>query len=196
MVERLREEQGVSVFPSQAEAERFRLLAITPFERPDPALARVWLRYGAAVAVDLGRDPALSKGLFDELSRERRAGLGLRLADGVTPPALALPETVQFVVVAGSPARLPQAWRRVPVLAQVRSCAEAEQALADGAAGLIAKGQESGGLVGEESSFVLLQRLVELAQARGVRLWSQGGIALNTAAAAVAGGAFGVVIDA
>ncbi|HKE72424.1 MAG TPA: beta-ketoacyl synthase N-terminal-like domain-containing protein, partial [Acidimicrobiales bacterium] len=62
-----------------------------------------------------------------------------------------------------------------------------------GAEGLVAKGSESGGRIGEETAFVLLQRLVA-----GVDLpiWAQGGIGLNTAAAAVAGGAVGVVLDA
>src|SRR5258708_3814335 len=47
-----------------------------------------------------------------------------------------------------------------PVLVQVVSVAEARAAKAAGAAGLIAKGSESGGRVGEETALVLLQRLL------------------------------------
>ncbi|GAA2414381.1 hypothetical protein GCM10010191_25420 [Actinomadura vinacea] len=61
--------------------------------------------------------------------------------------------------------------------------------------GLIARGREGGGRVGELSTFVLLQRL--LGDSRlGVPVWASGGIGPHTAAAAVAGGAAGVVLDA
>ncbi|WP_051361928.1 type I polyketide synthase [Solimonas soli] len=183
------------------DAGRLRLLAITPFERPDLSLARAWLRHGGAAAVDIGRDAAAWPALFDALVREASAtgasnGLGLRVADGIVPPDVALPRSVQFLVVDGTPARLPAQWRERPVLAQVCSVEEAQAALAQGVAGLIAKGQESGGRIGDESTFVLLQRVLDVADAHEMPVWAQGGIALNTAAAAVAGGAFGVVVDA
>ncbi|MFC5750023.1 SDR family NAD(P)-dependent oxidoreductase [Actinomadura rugatobispora] len=60
--------------------------------------------------------------------------------------------------------------------------------------GLVARGCEGGGRVGELSTFVLLQRL--LGDARiGLPVWAAGGIGPHTAAAAVAGGAAGVVLD-
>jgi acyl transferase domain-containing protein/NAD(P)H-dependent flavin oxidoreductase YrpB (nitropropane dioxygenase family)/acyl carrier protein len=173
---------------------RFGILALTPLERADLALARTLSRQQVATAIDLGRDPQQWGGVLAALASERSAGLGLRVPDGVTVAALELPASVGFVV-ADATAVLPASWRHVPFIVQACSVAEAQQALAAGAAGLIAKGQESGGRVGEESSFVLLQRLAPLAQAAGVPVWCQGGIALHTAAGAVAGGAFGVVID-
>lgn len=192
------ENTGSPRFAGVAEPEWFRLLAITPFERADLALARALWRQQAAVAIDLGRDALAWPALLETLSRERAAGLGLRIPDGVDVAGVALPPSVRYLVAGGDLAALPDAWRAVPVLAQVCSLAEGERALAAGAAGLIAKGQESGGRVGEESSFVLLQRLVALAAGQGadaVPVWCQGGIALNTAAGAFAGGAYGVVID-
>ncbi|MDO9453308.1 MAG: SDR family NAD(P)-dependent oxidoreductase [Stagnimonas sp.] len=184
----------------RADAERFRLLAVTPLERPDLALARRLCRHGAAVAIDLGRDPAAWPVLWAQLATEQSRGLGLRLADGVAAPELALPACIGFVVLDGDVAALPASWRTVPVLAQVCSLHEARRALAAGASGLIAKGQESGGRIADESSFVLLQRIVALAaetagDAEPVPVWCQGGIALNTAAGAHVGGAFGVVLD-
>ncbi|HEV7554385.1 MAG TPA: nitronate monooxygenase, partial [Kofleriaceae bacterium] len=80
---------------------------------------------------------------------------------------------------------------RRTVIAQVTSLADARTAIAAGAAGLIAKGSEAGGFVGDETTFMLVQRLVEL----GVPVWAQGGIGIHTAAACVAGGATGVVLD-
>src|ERR1700733_558251 len=58
--------------------------------------------------------------------------------------------------------------------------------------GLIAKGHESGGLVGSETTFVLLQRLMKQTS---LAVWAQGGIGLHSAAACIAAGAAGVVLD-
>ena len=172
------------------------LLAITPFERPDIALARSLRRHGCAAAVDIGRRPEAWPALFDALSRERAPGLGLRLPDGVDVAGLTPPAGVRFVIADATLLPLPATWRDLPLLAQVCSEAEAQAALAAGAAGLIAKGQESGGRTGDESGFVLLQRIAPVAEAAGVPVWCQGGMGLNTSAGAFAGGAYGIVLDA
>ena len=65
-------------------------------------------------------------------------------------------------------------------------------AIAAGAHGLIAKGCEAGGRIGDETTFVLVQRL---ATELGVPVWAAGGIGEHTAAACIAGGATGVVLD-
>ncbi|MGH3830832.1 MAG: SDR family oxidoreductase [Pseudonocardiaceae bacterium] len=73
--------------------------------------------------------------------------------------------------------------------------AQAHAAVRAGAHGLIAKGTEAGGRVGATTTFVLLQQL--LAESGiSVPVWAAGGIGPHTAAAAVAGGAAGVVLDA
>jgi acyl transferase domain-containing protein/NAD(P)H-dependent flavin oxidoreductase YrpB (nitropropane dioxygenase family)/NAD(P)-dependent dehydrogenase (short-subunit alcohol dehydrogenase family) len=78
---------------------------------------------------------------------------------------------------------------------------DAGQALVGLSAGvdaLIAKGNEAGGWVGEESSFVLLQRLLGLVRATAsspVPVWAQGGIGLHSVAACMVAGAAGVVLD-
>jgi acyl transferase domain-containing protein/NAD(P)H-dependent flavin oxidoreductase YrpB (nitropropane dioxygenase family) len=78
------------------------------------------------------------------------------------------------------------------VLVEVRSLEEAEAAVGSGASGLIARGVETGGLVGDETTFVLLQQLVGSVD---LPVWAAGGIGIHTAAAAIAGGAVGVVLD-
>ncbi|MEW2360136.1 SDR family NAD(P)-dependent oxidoreductase [Spirillospora sp. NPDC029432] len=60
--------------------------------------------------------------------------------------------------------------------------------------GIIARGREGAGRVGDLTTFVLLQRLLGDARV-GVPVWAAGGIGPHTAAAAVAGGAAGVVLD-
>ncbi|MFI1369184.1 SDR family oxidoreductase [Streptomyces griseochromogenes] len=80
------------------------------------------------------------------------------------------------------------------VLVEVTSREEAIAAARAGAHGLVARGQESGGRVGELSTFVLLQQLLADGEL-DLPIWACGGIGPHTAAAAVVGGAAGVVLD-
>ncbi len=176
--------------------DMFRFLAVTPVERPDLRLATVLHRQQVATAIDIGRNHAAWPALFESLGREP-AGLGLRLPETIAGLAAEPPACARFLIVAGAIRDLPPAWRALPVIAQVCSLAEAETALAEGAGGLMAKGQESGGRAGGESSFMLLQRIVAMTETLPVTVpvWCQGGMGIFTAAAAIAGGAFGVVLD-
>ena len=107
-----------------------------------------------------------------------------------------LPDQVDTVVLTGPhdggtlPAAL-NAWGSRRVLVEVVSPAEAAAALVAGADGLVAKGCEAGGRVGDVESFVLAQQIARL----DAPFWVQGGIGLRTAAGAVAGGACGVLLD-
>ena len=69
---------------------------------------------------------------------------------------------------------------------------EARGALFYGADGLVAKGHEAGGHVGEETTFVLVQRFV---QETSRPVWAYGGIGPHSAAACCAAGCAGVVLD-
>src|SRR5947209_8005296 len=117
------------------------------------------------------------------------------------PPASALPafpselpDAVDTVVLApDAPWQLRDAGPGRRVLLEVTS-PDGVPAPGSGADGLVARGSESGGLVGELSTFVLLQRLVA-GSGSGLPVWAAGGIGLHTAAAAIAGGAAGVVLD-
>jgi len=80
----------------------------------------------------------------------------------------------------------------VPVLVEVRSLAQALAAQAGGAAGLVVKGSESGGLAGDETAFVLLQHVKPWVS---IPVLVRGGIGLHSAAACMAAGAAGAVLD-
>jgi acyl transferase domain-containing protein/NAD(P)H-dependent flavin oxidoreductase YrpB (nitropropane dioxygenase family)/NAD(P)-dependent dehydrogenase (short-subunit alcohol dehydrogenase family) len=84
------------------------------------------------------------------------------------------------------------------VLFEAVSLAEARLGERLGVDGLILKGHEAAGRVGAETSFILLQRWrahVERGGNAGLPVFVQGGVGPNTAAACVAGGATGVVLD-
>jgi len=86
-------------------------------------------------------------------------------------------------------------WARaqnIEVLAEVTTLADAQKAEALGVDGLVLKGNEAGGLIGEETTFILLQRV---APRVSVPLWVRGGIGLHTSAACVMAGARGVILD-
>ncbi|MDX3188839.1 SDR family NAD(P)-dependent oxidoreductase [Streptomyces sp. MN03-5084-2B] len=108
-----------------------------------------------------------------------------------------LPDAVTTVLLTEDAECTPRDFPGRQVLAEVTSRAAAGRAVAAGAAGLIARGHECGGRVGELSTFVLLQALLADSAhgALGVPVWAAGGIGPHTAAAAVAGGAAGVVVD-
>ena len=175
------------------------VLGLTPFERPDARLTLALLRAGAMAVLDLGRDEAGARAALDRVAREARRGFGVRIPSELALESVPLPSGVELCVIeeddaASGGARLAArvaALGARTVLVQATSVEAARGAVAAGAAGIIAKGSECGGRVGEETTFVLLQRLVTL----GVPVWAQGGIGLHTAAACIAGGAAGVVLD-
>ncbi|HET6361224.1 MAG TPA: nitronate monooxygenase, partial [Gemmatimonadota bacterium] len=166
------------------------ILGITPLHRPDPRLAIAICRAGALGAVDLGRDAAAARAALRSVAEVAVTGLGVRVHPGYEPRPEDLPESIEFVIAeaCGDLAR----WGSRRVFARAVSLEEAEQAVAAGAAAVIASGHEGGGRVGEESTFVLLQRLLAKIDAP---VWAHGGIGLHTAAACAVGGAAGVVID-
>ena len=78
------------------------------------------------------------------------------------------------------------------VIVEVYCLSDALAAQEAGFDGLVLKGQESGGRVGEQSSFILLQRVRGKLHAP---YWVEGGINPSTAAAVMAAGAAGVVLS-
>ncbi len=166
------------------------ILAVTPFGCPDVQLARALLRSCAFPILDTGRDVESAKRAIGQLDAAAERNFGVRIS--ARTRSLSLPGRAS-VVVAPYPLETRQfraEGRRV--LTQVRSLQEARDAVAMGTDGLIVKGSESGGLVGTEPTFILLQRVLGEVE---IPVWAQGGVGLHTAAAAVAGGAQGVVLD-
>jgi acyl transferase domain-containing protein/NAD(P)H-dependent flavin oxidoreductase YrpB (nitropropane dioxygenase family) len=179
--------------PRSTSRSRDLVAGITPFREPNADLVVALERAGALGVLDLGPDEVTAGAALQRV-RSRWAGpFGARIGAGCPLRPADLPAEVDTLVV--DPAAGPGDWHGAAqrVLAEVTSLAEARDAAQRGAHGLIARGYEAGGRVGELSTFVLLQRL--LAQL-DLPVWAMGGIGEHTAAAAVAGGARGVVIDA
>ncbi|MGW7546548.1 SDR family NAD(P)-dependent oxidoreductase [Streptomyces sp. NPDC054770] len=155
-------------------------------------------RGGGLGVVDLGvRDTAV-RGLRQCRGRTR-GRLGVRVGgDCALSPAeverLLGEKPAVVVTTAGSAWPLSEVTAAYRTLVEVTGLGEARAAVRAGAAGIIARGTESGGRVGELSTFVLLQQLLADGSVT-VPVWAAGGIGPRTAAASVVGGAAGVVLD-
>jgi acyl transferase domain-containing protein/NAD(P)H-dependent flavin oxidoreductase YrpB (nitropropane dioxygenase family)/NAD(P)-dependent dehydrogenase (short-subunit alcohol dehydrogenase family) len=171
---------------------------------PDPGPAVAAARAGAQGILNL-EHLGSSKVAADvaaravQLARRAKGELGVRIAasESWAPEFLrSLPDGIAFVIVAADEsanyATLTAAAGARRCLLEVTSSAQATGAREAGFSTLIAKGHEAAGYVGEESTFVLVQRL--LAE-HDLPVWALGGIGLHSAAACFAGGASGVVLD-
>jgi len=167
------------------------ILGITPFEYPDADLLVAICRAGAFGILDLGRDPVAARAAVDAVVRQMPSiPFGVRVPQEHDWEPRDLPAAAEVVILSSSEHL--SRWRPRRVLVQVCSIEEARHAEQAGADGLIAKGEESGGRVGDDSAFILLQRIT---RESALPIWVQGGIGLHTAAACIAGGAAGLVLD-
>src|SRR6266568_895596 len=197
--------RGSMVAVTNPEADRaFEIVGATLPGWPDPAVAIAASRAGATGLLNLEHttDLAAARSALARLGSFGRGSLGVKVRPGGgTSGDLAahLPPAINLVVVAGADAlsaRSAIALVRAPgrrVLLECTSVEEARAALESGADGLVAKGHEAGGHVGEETTFILLQRLLRETD-RPVLAY--GGIGLHSAPAAYVAGCSGVVVDA
>ncbi|WP_338674122.1 SDR family NAD(P)-dependent oxidoreductase [Streptomyces sp. SCSIO 30461] len=188
------------------------VIGITPFGEPDARLAAAVSRSGGLGVLDLGTGDRRARDALAALRRWAPGHYGIRVGprcrlgpdelgpdrarSAETGSVRARPSRPGTVVLApGStwaPGDVPPGHR---VLVEVTDLDSARAAARSRADGLIARGNECGGPVGELSTFVLLQQLLSAGELSGIPVWACGGIAPGTAAAAVVGGATGVVLD-
>ncbi len=137
------------------------------------AILRIGKLARRPIAIKLDADSALA----DDLLRELGAAVDCVIFTGSNP------ERLKTLVAAARPRR---------VLLEVTSAEQGAAGVALGVDGLIAKGHEAGGVVGEETTLVLLQRLLSECT---VPVWAHGGIGLHSAAACYVAGAAGAVLE-
>ncbi len=183
--------------------ELFEFVVISPCASADCAPAIAASRAGALGVTDLTfvADPTAALARLERVARLSRGGWGVQTDDPAllaTILAAGFHELDTVLVTAPQPAALGDLVEQVVAsdrraYAVATSLEQAVAAHARGATAVIAKGHECGGWVGDEGAFVLFQRLVV---ALTIPVWIQGGIGLNTVAAAWAGGAAGAILDA
>ncbi|TMQ92251.1 SDR family NAD(P)-dependent oxidoreductase [Actinomadura soli] len=184
---------------------RAEVIGVTPFGRPVPHLAVAVARAGGVGVLDLGADRAPGLAALADVRRWWTGPFGVRVPAGCRIRPAEIPDAVRTVLVDAPALRSDDSLdvagfaRGRRLLVEVVDAAEAAAVIPvargfTGDVGLIARGSEAGGRVGELTAFVLLQRLMADPSV-DVPVYSAGGIGTHTAAAAVAGGAAGVVLD-
>ncbi|MDM4769636.1 type I polyketide synthase [Solimonas sp. SE-A11] len=182
----------------------FEILGLSPAGLPTPALATAMARAGGAGLLNLEfcADTAAATAQFQRLLQEGGRGrVGLRLTAAqaeLGKSLLARAGDRALTLVLGGPAaglvhlaKAIGARKQDRVLAEI-SDASALPELGNRFQGLVVRGHESGGWVGEYTSYILLQKLGERSK---LPLFVQGGIGVHSAAACRAAGAAGVVLD-
>ncbi|MGV9942349.1 SDR family oxidoreductase [Streptomyces sp. NPDC003401] len=172
------------------------IIGITPFGEPDAGLALAIAGAGGLGVLDLGDGGRRTREALARLRRSAPNGFGVRVGPrcGLSPADLGTDGPHTVVLAADSAWPLDGLVARHRVLVEVTDLPGAREAARAGAHGLIARGGECGGRTGTLSTFVLLQQLLS-APEPDLPVWACGGIGPRTAAAAVAGGAAGVVLD-
>ena len=169
---------------------------------PDLALLHAAARSGAIAVLNLEAiDSASAEGLVAEFIRGKAGRIGIRLntaADVDALPADALQSFDVVIMRADLADERPDTVsaaqsRRCRVLLECCTFDEADAGTDLRVDGLIAKGHEAGGRVGDETMFVLVQRLLAV---RAMPVFAHGGIGIHTAPACFAAGCAGVVLDA
>ena len=172
------------------------ILVITPFERPDAELTIRAARSQVVPILDLGCDVNAADSALAKIL-DKKIKFGVRVSEGCSNRLTDLLGNQSIAtIVLSSPAEMERLSLRnsqANILVQVVSEAEAGLAKKLGADGLIAKGCESGGRIGDFTAFVLLQLLMQ--KIDNLPIWVQGGVGLHTAAACIVGGAQGIVLD-
>ena len=182
----------------------FRLIAKNPPGFLHPGIAIAASRAGALGVLDLTLTPAperVGQALLD-LHRYGREQCGIRIStlfDDLDGDFLeSLPDWLGTLIVETESEetvrRLVElsAQKGLELLVETVDLDSAKRAAQAGAAGIIVKGHEAGGKIGEETSLVLLQRLASNLE---IPFYIQGGISPHTAAACSVGGGAGVVLD-
>ena len=180
------------------------LIAITPPKLLDPSLAIAATRAGGIGILDLEftNDLKTSLDAINTLVYHSRYICGIKLngedSAFITAIIPKLPKGINIILLTSSkPENLVKYINDIHlhnrlVFLEVTTLEQARLGYELKVDGLVAKGNESAGFVGEKTAFILFQQIVSNLS---LPVWVQGGIGLNTAAACYAGGAAGIVLD-
>lgn len=166
------------------------IIGLTPFERPDVNLMPKMHQAGIFPVLSLGHELSTAEEALSLLDQLDIPSYGIYISNEIFL-ALQFPEKVTFAILPSGMSINQNS--NLNLICQVTSLEEARQAEQAGAKGIIIKGNEAGGQIGYESTFVLFQRIIK--EIKSIPVWVQGGIGLHTAAAVKALGATGVVLD-
>ena len=184
--------------------EAFDVLGLTPADAAHPGIAVAVARSGGIGLLDLEfcRDGGQALANFRRLLDATEARVGLRLTAGSTELAgrmlaLLAPGRALTLILSGSADAQMRMYAALQPVASHQILAEITDAAVPATLfyphhGIVARGHESGGWVGVDTSYILLQKLAgKISQP----IYVQGGIGIHSAAACRILGVAGVVVD-
>ncbi|MEO7272239.1 MAG: beta-ketoacyl synthase N-terminal-like domain-containing protein [Vicinamibacterales bacterium] len=168
---------------------------------PDVQLLRAAARAGATAILNLeGLKAPEAHAALAALTRDHGERIGIRIGSSAILDGLAhLIDGVRVaIVVPGELADTIDLMRRLrcperEVLLECTTSEEGRFGAEVGVDGLIAKGHETGGRIGDETTFVLVQRLLT---EHALPIVAHGGVGRHTVGACAVAGCAGVVLDA
>lgn len=173
------------------ESQKKEVFILSPFEIPDVKLALKTIEAGAFPVLHLSRCEETSQKVLKEVAEQTDKPFGVCF-----PPSskgLKLPKNVTKVILsAGTNVSVS---KDVELLYQAFSADEVSVLIKKGVSSIILKGNESGGKVAKESSFILFQKVLNICKKNNVKLYIQGGVGVHSSAAFFALGAQGVILD-
>jgi acyl transferase domain-containing protein/NAD(P)H-dependent flavin oxidoreductase YrpB (nitropropane dioxygenase family) len=184
--------------------EKFKIFIITTGNIQDTSLPIAASKAGAFGIVNLEYSADVRQALssIEKIAKLGGPFFGMKISAFDETLSASLQETLSVippvVILSGPPSRAMKrrvsAWHSLGsfVIIEAINLKEAIEAQKSGANGIIAKGNEAGGRVGEETTFILLQRLKNVIKCE---IYPHGGIGLHTIGACTAAGASGGVLD-
>lgn len=184
--------------------QKFQIIVLTLPGFPDPSLAIAASRAGGLGVLDLeythNKQDAVDgiRKLANYAGNDFGIKVNANAGDFLAEIIPDLPEHLKLVILTyADPQKLGQEVQALrdkglTVMLESTCLEEARAGEQIGVNGVIAKGHEAGGRVGNETTFILLQRLLK---SLSLPVWVQGGIGLHTASACYAAGAAGVILD-
>ncbi|TJY56718.1 SDR family NAD(P)-dependent oxidoreductase [Sinimarinibacterium sp. CAU 1509] len=181
----------------------FEIAGIVPADMAHPGLALALARSGATGLLDLEfvTDTGQARNNLRRLFEATDARIGLRVVAAQASLAAEIIATAGAraltVVLAGAATELPALRKKLQLrdqdfcLAEITSADDVDTVTPHCAA-LLLRGHESGGWVGDDTSYILLQKVRRRTQRP---IYVQGGIGVRAAAACRVAGAAGVVLD-
>lgn len=170
-----------------------KLIGITPFELPDLVLLKALSKTEIFPVLHLGIDLNKKDKLFEEISTYPPNSIGICIGEKNTIEE-PLPDAIGLIIAPfGKTSKFSQ--DVTEIIYQIHTYDEAIAARKIGINNIILKGNEAGGKVGTDSTFILFQRIMQHADLKEMNVWVQGGIGIHSAASLIALGAQGIVLD-
>jgi acyl transferase domain-containing protein/NAD(P)H-dependent flavin oxidoreductase YrpB (nitropropane dioxygenase family)/NAD(P)-dependent dehydrogenase (short-subunit alcohol dehydrogenase family) len=180
------------------------MIVLTLPGEPDASIAIAASRAGELGALDLEyiHDKQRAREVIEKLSRYTQNEFGVKLNSNneefLAEILTDLPDQLRVIILTGD--NVPILTKQVQafhdqkrtVLLEATSLSMAQFGEEVGADGIIAKGNEAGGRVGEETAFILFQRLLSEIP---LPIFVHGGVGLHSTAALYTAGAAGVVLS-